>query len=314
MPLARSLALVGCLSALGFAGCYRPPEKVGDKSGSGGTHASGTATKSGPLPQIVVTGTDIPDDRNSKTLQMVTVEQIREQSRRDAESHAAAAAAASRKTDSATKPTASASATAQGTATPSGTASVAAAPSATVAGPKPSASFDPYLPPAIRRENPIASAEVRPDRNPPRQVKPGVPPPRTRVLAAPTTSGGTLGITFDSLMFDMKATDVFSPTMLNDSVRALLDKKVKIRGYIHPASAMVEKGLTQFVLVRDDQGCCFGPGALLYDNIVVKMLPGKSTKYSVRPIAVEGVLTYKESMTLGNQPTSIFQIDADAAE
>ena len=115
-------------------------------------------------------------------------------------------------------------------------------------------------------------------------------------------------------MFDMKPTDIFDPKMINDAVRALFGKKIKLRGYIHPASAMVEKGLTQFIFVRDDQACCFGPGALLYDNVVVKMKPGKTANFSIRPIAVEGTLSFHETGKFGNQPLSIFQIDADSAE
>ena len=36
------------------------------------------------------------------------------------------------------------------------------------------------------------------------------------------------------------------------------------------------------------------PGAALFDCILVEMEPGKSTSYTVRPVAVEGVFTINE--------------------
>lgn len=330
MSFARTFALAGCLAAVAFNGCYRSADKAENKRASG-TATSGTAAKSSPFVPVVVEGTDIADDRDSKALQMVTVAQIREDDRKRAESAAAAEAAVARHqkpaaSSTATPPVAASAATptasgvaaappkptASPTPSPSATSPASTAPAAVASGTKLTVAFDPYVRPAMQRDPSQAAVEVRPSRSP--QPKKAPPVDRTKVLAAPTTTGGTLGITFDNLMFDMKPTDVFSPTMFNDAVRDLFGKKVKLRGYIHPGSAMVEKGLTQFVFVRDDQACCFGPGALLYDNVVVKMKPGKTANFSIRPIAVEGELSYQESGKVGNQPASIFRIDATSAE
>ena len=46
--------------------------------------------------------------------------------------------------------------------------------------------------------------------------------------------------------------------------------------------------LTVTVLVRDNLECCFGPGAALYDCVMVRMNPGKTTNFSIRPVTVEG--------------------------
>ena len=50
------------------------------------------------------------------------------------------------------------------------------------------------------------------------------------------------------------------------------------------------ENIREFVLVRDNQECCFGPGAALYDCIMVTMAPGKSINFSTRVVAVKGVL------------------------
>lgn len=188
-----------------------------------------------------------------------------------------------------------------GPASPAGTAVAAAVPTS---------SADKYFRPA--RMMPTAPpVEARASRSP---VRPkGTPPPRSRVLAAPEANAGVRGITFDDLMFPMDRNDQFKPELLSDSVRGLLNQKVKIRGFIHP-SALFEKGNSQFILVRDDQGCCFGPGALLYDCVRVQMVSGRTADWSTRPIAVEGVLRFVERKDLDGRHESIYQLDGEAVE
>ncbi|MGC3966182.1 MAG: hypothetical protein QM775_02055 [Pirellulales bacterium] len=133
------------------------------------------------------------------------------------------------------------------------------------------------------------------------------------MLEAPSAEAGVLPITFDNLMFPMERDDPFSPTLLTDAVRSLFDKRIKVRGFIHP-SCPYETGVKSFILVRDDQGCCFGPGALLYDCIMVDMVPGRTTNYSVRPVAVQGVLKFREFKDSKGKHEAIFHLDAEAVE
>jgi len=99
-------------------------------------------------------------------------------------------------------------------------------------------------------------------------------------------------VTFDDIKFEMKKGDEFKEKMLTDEIRKLVDKPISIRGYILPS--FQQSGITQFVLVRDNLECCFGPGAALYDCVLVEMTGGASTSYSVRPVTVEGVFSVKE--------------------
>lgn len=180
--------------------------------------------------------------------------------------------------------------------------------------PSASPSGDKYFRPARTLGMPVATVEVRPSRSPVRKTPGGEPPPRTRVQAAPPTEAGVLGITFDDLMFPIERDQYFEPSMLNDSVRALLGKKVKIRGFMNNFSAAQDKGLKRFILMRDDQGCCFGPGAYLYDCIDVRMVPGQTTNFSTRVVAVEGVLTISVVEGFDGRQSSIFRLDAESAE
>ena len=98
-------------------------------------------------------------------------------------------------------------------------------------------------------------------------------------------------ITFDDLKFDIEKDGEFKETMLTDDIRKLNEKKVRIRGFMLPSSVFQTKAIKQFVLVRDNQECCFGPGAAIYDCIMVDMTEGKTTDFNLRVMTVSGVLT-----------------------
>ena len=95
--------------------------------------------------------------------------------------------------------------------------------------------------------------------------------------------------------------------MLTKKINELHGKTVKIRGYILPS--FQQKGIKQFVLVRDNMECCFGPGAALYDCVLVEMVEGKSTSYTVRPVAVEGEFTIREFKDPDGKHLAIYHLD-----
>lgn len=97
-------------------------------------------------------------------------------------------------------------------------------------------------------------------------------------------------ITFDDLKFDMEKGAIFTNDMLGAANWELHEKVWKIRGFILPTTLFSQTGITEFVLVRDNQECCFGPGAALYDCIIVKMAPGKTINYTTRVVSVKGKL------------------------
>jgi hypothetical protein len=94
-------------------------------------------------------------------------------------------------------------------------------------------------------------------------------------------------ISFDTIKFEMELRDRFVKTMLTPAINALDKKRVKIRGFMLPSH--LNSGIPRFILVRDNQQCCFGPGAALYDALAVEMRKGETTRYEYFPITVEGV-------------------------
>ncbi|MFO0422039.1 MAG: DUF3299 domain-containing protein [Planctomycetia bacterium] len=144
------------------------------------------------------------------------------------------------------------------------------------------------------------------------------PPATTPVAKAPVArqpparSGSPRDISFDDIKFDMEKGAVFTSDLLPERVTALEQERIRIRGYILPS--FQQTGLTQFVLVRDNMECCFGPGAALYDCVVVRMQPGKTANFSIRPVAVSGVFRLEELKGPDGKHLAIYALDGEAVQ
>lgn len=113
-------------------------------------------------------------------------------------------------------------------------------------------------------------------------------------------------ITFDTIKLDLKKDQPFRPELLTDDVKKLDKVLVRLRGYILPG--VLEKGIKQFVLVRDNMECCFGPGAALHDCVMVEMDEGRTVEFTTRPVTVEGVFSLHEIKTPDGTYLSIYRL------
>jgi hypothetical protein len=128
------------------------------------------------------------------------------------------------------------------------------------------------------------------ERTPPAEAKRTVAEDRSSRATA--RSKGDL--TFDDIKFDIEKGAPFHRNMLPNSIEELNKKTIKIRGYILPSTIFKRSGIEEFVLVRDNKECCFGPGAALYDCIMIKMEKGKSIDFVPRPVMVKGKFEIEE--------------------
>lgn len=101
-------------------------------------------------------------------------------------------------------------------------------------------------------------------------------------------------LTFDDIKFDLEKGGKFDRSLITKEIEELDKKPIRIRGYILPASVYKQSGIDEFVLVRDNMECCFGPGAALFDCIMVHMEKGKTAEFTTRPVAVRGKFEIKE--------------------
>lgn len=117
---------------------------------------------------------------------------------------------------------------------------------------------------------------------------------------------GTKELTFDNMIFHIKPDEPFQIKQLTRDLIKLRKHKIRIRGYIQPG--FKQHNIRKFILVRDNQDCCFGPGAALYDCMIVTLAKGQSTSFSVRPITVEGTFFLKPFRGFGNKVEAILQL------
>ncbi len=123
---------------------------------------------------------------------------------------------------------------------------------------------------------------------------------------------GIREISFDDIVFEMDENAHFSKTLLPERVTSLVGQQIRIRGYILPS--FQQTGLTQFVLVLDNLECCFGPGAALYDCIVVKMLSGRTAEFSIRPVAVTGIFGIKELKGPDGSHLAVYSLTGESVQ
>jgi hypothetical protein len=98
-------------------------------------------------------------------------------------------------------------------------------------------------------------------------------------------------------------------------IAALDGKKVFIKGYIRPDSVTVSRGIKQFLLVRDNNQCCFGDLSTVkyYDQVLVDMLGSRYVDYSDGIFRIGGTLKVEPRFagSLGRAP--VFSLKADYA-
>lgn len=122
-------------------------------------------------------------------------------------------------------------------------------------------------------------------------------------------------ITFDDLKFDIEKDGKFEREMLTEEIEKLHDQTVRLRGFILPASVMQLRNIKKFVLVRDNQECCFGPGAALYDAVIVQMVGDATVEFTTRPVAVKGKFKIKEFKYPGDEGHyAIYELQATEVE
>jgi len=99
-------------------------------------------------------------------------------------------------------------------------------------------------------------------------------------------------------------------------VSSLEGKNVFIKGYIRPDSVTVPRGIDQFLLVRDNNQCCFGDMSKIkyYDQILVKMRGDRRLDFSRGVFSIGGVLHIEPEYAMPGAPKTVFSLSADFAK
>ena len=128
--------------------------------------------------------------------------------------------------------------------------------------------------------------------------------PSLTLLAQPSDEE-TLDLTFEDIAFEMEIDSEFSRDYLTPEIEELDGKRISLRGYMLPGTKL--RGIKLFILVRDNQECCFGPGAALCDCVLIKLKSGHEVEFTTYPVKVEGTFMLKEKR-IGGRVMAIFRM------
>jgi hypothetical protein len=104
-----------------------------------------------------------------------------------------------------------------------------------------------------------------------------------------------------------------SGVIVPPEVAALNGQKVFIKGYIRPDSISVTKGIREFLLVRDNNQCCFGDLSKInyYDQMQVDMVGARTVDYSQGLFRMGGVLKIEPQNLVPGSNRPVFSLQAD---
>ncbi len=99
-------------------------------------------------------------------------------------------------------------------------------------------------------------------------------------------------------------------------IAALNGKKIFIKGYIRPGSATSRTNIDNFLLVRDNNQCCFGDLSKVkyYDQMVVQITNSDRVDDNLQILRMGGTLeVHPENLPLGGR-APVFTLKADYAK
>lgn len=76
------------------------------------------------------------------------------------------------------------------------------------------------------------------------------------------------------------------PTAVPDSARAMHGRDVLLKGYMYPGSR--QRGITEFLLCRDQGDCCFGGTPKITDRVLVRLSDPKGIDFTQRLVKIAG--------------------------
>lgn len=84
-------------------------------------------------------------------------------------------------------------------------------------------------------------------------------------------------------------------TTIHPDVLELEGKEIFLKGYIYQTGRL--EGLGSFLLVKDNQSCCFGADPAITDRVGVVMQQGKEISYKAGKVAVAGKFRLNKNFT-----------------
>ncbi len=119
-------------------------------------------------------------------------------------------------------------------------------------------------------------------------------------------------IRWEDLEFEIEPGEPFERAMLTEGIEALVGQTIRLRGFMLPT--LQRKGVKQFIFIRDDQKCCFGPGASIYHSVQIEMVEGATAAYTTKPVAITGQFDIRPFVGPDDKHWAIYHVVATSVE
>ncbi len=111
-------------------------------------------------------------------------------------------------------------------------------------------------------------------------------------------------VNFPAEIAEKKFVEVGGLREIHPDVKPFVDQPIFIKGYIWQTRA--DRGMSSFILLKDNGKCCFGGNPAPNDMIEIRMQDGKTFDYVSGLVAVAGVLRAEPNPPLG-QPVYVME-------
>lgn len=117
--------------------------------------------------------------------------------------------------------------------------------------------------------------------------------------------------------FDMKPDAVESAgrQAVPPDIQELIGQRVFLKGFIRPDSTNngLRRGITEFLLVRDNNQCCFGDLSKVefYDQVAVELTGDLATNYHSGVFRLGGELAVRPGVIARGEPVLVYEMAAD---
>ncbi|HYO24980.1 MAG TPA: hypothetical protein VEQ85_08520 [Lacipirellulaceae bacterium] len=110
--------------------------------------------------------------------------------------------------------------------------------------------------------------------------------------------------------------DIRASRLVPPQVAALNGKKVFIKGYFRPDSSQYTHNVKEFLLVRDNNQCCFGDisSVQFYDQLKVEMAGNLLVDRSMSLYRMGGTLRITPENAVNGSGLPVYKLEADYAE
>ncbi len=104
--------------------------------------------------------------------------------------------------------------------------------------------------------------------------------------------------------------------VVSPEIAAMAGKKIFIKGYIRPGSAPVRTGIDKFLLVRDNNQCCFGDLSKVkyFDQMAVQITSDDRVTDSLQLLRMGGILEINPENLQRGPEFPVFTLKADYAK